>query len=78
MIKCYITAFVYGDFYDWGFVDIYSIELTFVNETTVSLTDQVLQDLCKTCFGGMGVNIITLCHKNLTLFHLIKANSNIS
>lgn len=39
MIKRYITAFVYSDFYDWGFVDIYSIELTFVNETTVSLTD---------------------------------------
>lgn len=35
MITCYITAFAYGDFYDWDFVDIYSIESTFVNETTV-------------------------------------------
>lgn len=36
IITCYITAFAYGNFYDWDYVDIYSIESTFVNERTVN------------------------------------------
>lgn len=35
LVTCYITALAYGDFYKWDYVDIFSIESTFISQSAV-------------------------------------------